>query len=352
MLNKIKALQEKYKTEGEAFLFTNQKETFYLSGAEFDGFWIFACRQTIYVVCSKMTQNQMKEFFAGQNAEIIAGAPFSAQTAKAAKDNAVKRIITDAKYISAADFIVLQKKLAANNIELCAKTGVLDNLRIVKTSEEIANLRKACEIVSQVCQTVKEEIKAGMTELDVCYRVLELFAQNKVKESFTPIVAAGENSANPHHASSNRKIRENDIIMMDIGCVYKGYCSDLTRTYFLGKINTKFREIWDIVKESQSAVLKAIKAGLPVSWADKTARNVIDAAGYKDNFIHTTGHGVGIEIHEMPLLAYNAEGVFLSSTAVTVEPGIYLAGEFGVRIEDTILITENGCEILTSAPYK
>jgi len=351
MLEKIKKLREKY-SNGEAMLFTNKSETFYLSGAQFDGFWILAVKDKVFIVCSKMTENQMKEFFHSDNVVIRAGAPFSLEVSKIAKENGVKRIIADPQYVTAADFIVLQQRLSIQNIELVAKTGVLNDLRIVKSQEEIENLKKSCEIVSRVCGEIKKELKAGMTELDIHYRILELFAKTKVQESFTPIVAGGKNSANPHHASSNYKIKENDSIMMDIGCIYNGYCSDLTRTYFLGKINTKFMKIWDIVKASQNAVLNAVKAGLPLAWADKTARDIIEQAGYRDNFIHTTGHGVGIEIHEMPSLAANAEGVFLTSMAVTVEPGIYIPGKFGIRIEDTILITDNGCEVLTSAPYK
>jgi Xaa-Pro aminopeptidase len=253
--------------------------------------------------------------------------------------------------MNATDFILINENLSYEKINLIKKTGILDSLRIIKSTIEIENLKKACQIVSEVCNTVKGELKPGLSEIDIHYRVIELFAKNRVTESFTPIIASGTNSANPHHRSSNRKITENDIVMMDIGCMYNGYCSDLTRTYFLGKINNNQKRIWDIVKSSQSAVLKEIKAGLPVSWADKTARDIIEAAGYKDKFIHTTGHGVGIEIHEMPSLAPNAESIFLTYMAVTVEPGIYIEGEFGVRIEDTILIKENGCEVLTSAVY-
>jgi Xaa-Pro aminopeptidase len=164
-------------------------------------------------------------------------------------------------------------------------------------------------------------------------------------------VASGENSANPHHISSNRKIAENDVIMIDIGCFYNGYASDLTRTFYLGKINEEFKKVWDIVKQAQNAAIQRIKSGLPVSYGDKAARDLIDSYGYKDKFIHTTGHGVGIEIHEMPSLAINAEGVFLTGMTVTVEPGIYIEGRFGVRIEDTVLIKEEACEVLTSAKY-
>ena len=347
MKDKIKKLFDKYQTE--AFIFTGRTETFYLTGAGFDGFWILAVKEKIYAVCSKMIENQVKEFFAGQDIHIYTGASFADKAAEILKENETYCVLLDPRYINAADHIMLNSKFLDQKIKIETKTGLLDELRLVKTSGEIENLKESCRIVSEVCETVKRELRPGLTELDIHYRIIELFAKYKVKESFSPIVAAGKNSANPHHASSAYKIAENDIVLIDLGCIYKGYCSDLTRTYFLGKINGKFREVWDIVKKSQNAVLKEIKAGLPFSCADKTARMVIDAAGYKDNFIHNTGHGIGIEIHEMPSLSSNAEGVFLRNMAVTVEPGIYLNGEFGIRIEDTVLITDKGCEILTTA---
>ena len=349
MKNKIKQLTEKYKAD--YYLFTSRKETFYITGAAFDGFWMLIVKEEIYIICSQMTENQVREYFEGHNTNIYIGVPFWKSVTNILKSKNADSVVADTKYMTASDFILMGERLNAQDIQLISKFGVLDDMRMIKTESEAENLREACRIVSKVCDTVRSELRPGLSELDVHYRILELFSQNRVKESFTPIVAAGKNSANPHHISSNYKISENDAVMIDLGCVYKGYCSDLTRTYYLGKISDKFRKIWDIVKQSQSAVLKDIKSGLPLSWADKTARSVIEAAGYKDKFIHTTGHGVGIEIHEKPSLAANAEGVFLTQMAVTVEPGIYLEGEFGVRIEDTIIITEKGCEILTSAAY-
>lgn len=349
MHDKIKQIQKKYNKN--CFLFTNSKETFYLSGADFDGFWILAVKDNIYVLASKMIENQIREFFSEKNTHIYISVPFTPKAADILKDSGESELLIDSKYVNAFNYFDINSKFLQQKINVEVKAGILDELRMIKSETEIVKLKEACRIVSEVCETVKKELCPGITELDVHYRIMELFAKNQVKESFTPIVAAGRNSANPHHASSNYKIKEEDAVMMDIGCVYKGYCSDLTRTYYLGKINGKFRKIWDTVKESQSAVLKEIKAGLPVCWADKTARAVIDSAGYKDNFIHTTGHGVGIEIHEMPSLSSNAEGLFLRNMAVTVEPGIYINNEFGVRIEDTILIKDDGCEILTSAAY-
>jgi len=350
LAQKIDKLKKQFETE--SFLFASRTETFYLTGADFDGFWILAFKNSVYAICPKMIENQVREYFSNRKVQIYTGIPMSLAVCEILKNAGIKEVAADLNYMNAAEFLLIKDKLGAENIKLDTKSGILDELRFVKSESEITNIKEACRIVSKVCMTVKKELKPGLSELDIHYRILELFAKNKVKESFTPIVAAGRNSANPHHASSNYKIKANDIVMTDIGCIYKGYCSDLTRTYFLGKINDKFRRVWDIVKAAQTAVLKDLKAGLPIRAADKAARDVIEAAGYGGKFIHTTGHGVGIEIHEMPSLAKNAEGVFLKGMTVTAEPGIYLENEFGVRIEDTVLITKDGCKILTSAAYE
>jgi Xaa-Pro aminopeptidase len=332
-------------------LFTNSKEIFYLTGAEFDGFWILHVNDKIYAICSKMIENQAREFFFDKDVYIHIGVPFHKTVSEILKKNNAKKLFVDTKYMTALDFIVVSEKLGQNGIEVERKIGMFDSLRMIKENNEIENLKKSCKIVSAICDTIRKELKSGFSELDVHYKVLELFSKNHVTESFAPIIAFGKNSANPHHRSSDKKLVQNDIIMMDIGCIYNGYCSDLTRTYFLDKFDDNRKQVWNVVKRSQEAVLKGIKAGLPIAWADKTARSIIESAGYKDKFIHSTGHGVGIEIHEMPSLSSNAEGIFLAGMTLTTEPGIYLEQEFGVRIEDTILIKEDGCEVLTSATY-
>ncbi|MDR2812154.1 MAG: M24 family metallopeptidase [Endomicrobium sp.] len=332
-------------------LFTNSKETFYLTGAEFDGFWILHVNNKTYAICSKMIENQVREFFFDKGVYVYISVPFHKAVLEILKENNAKKLFVDPKYMTALDFIVVSKKLSQNGIEAERKIGMLDSARMIKEDNEIENLKRSCKIVSAICDTARKELKPGLSELDVHYKILELFSENHVTESFAPIIAFGKNSANPHHISSDKKLIQNDIIMMDIGCIYNGYCSDLTRTYFLDEIDDNCKQIWNVVKRSQEAVLKGIKAGLPIAWADKTARSVIESAGYKDKFIHTTGHGVGIEIHEMPLLSSDAKGVFLVGMTVTTEPGIYIEQEFGVRIEDTILIKEDGCEVLTSATY-
>jgi Xaa-Pro aminopeptidase len=335
----------------DAALFTSQKDIFYLTEAPFDGFWVLCTKKNSYAICSKMIENQVKKFFSKSKIKVYPYTPFHESVANILKKNSINNVTVDPHYISASDFILLNNTLKKEQIKLEKKVGILTSSRIIKNDNEIINIKKACQIVSKVCNTIKEELKTGLSEIDIYYRILELFAKNQVTESFSPIVACGANSANPHHKSSNTKIKENDIILLDIGCSYNGYCSDLTRTYFLDRIGREERIIWNTVKAAQDAVLCNLKAGQEISWADKTAREVIKKAGFGDKFIHTTGHGVGVEIHEMPSLASNTEGIFLSNMIVTVEPGIYIDDNFGVRIEDTILVKETGCEILTCATY-
>ncbi|MDR1418359.1 MAG: aminopeptidase P family protein [Endomicrobium sp.] len=349
MNKKILQIFHNYKTN--AVLFTDQKEIFYLTGAMFDGFWLLCIKNNFYAICSKMIENQVKEFFAKSKIKVYPYIPFYKTVVDILKQNSINSIVIDPSYIIASEFILLESALIKEQIKLEKKVGILTNSRIIKNNNEIENIKKACQIVSNVCNIIKKELKPNLREIDIHYKILELFAKNQVTESFSPIVACGANSANPHHKSSNTKIKDNDIVLLDIGCSYNGYCSDLTRTYFLGRITREESIVWDTVKQAQDSVLNAIKAGCEISWADKTAREVIKKAGFGDNFIHTTGHGVGVEIHEMPSLASNTEGVFLSHMVVTVEPGIYIESKFGVRIEDTILIKDTGCEILTYATY-
>jgi Xaa-Pro aminopeptidase len=340
--------------KSSAFLFMDQRETFYLTQAPFDGFALLIAGGKCYALCSIMIKDQVEDFF-GNEVEISVNNNFieNVKTILSRQKSDVwdKNLIVDSLNISSNAYFSLENELSGLGIKILSQKSVLEKFRIIKNPDEIENIKIACDIVSEVCQKIKSELTEGISEIDIHYRVLELFAQRHSIMSFTPIIAAGSNSANPHHASSNYKIKPDDMVLIDIGCKYKGYCSDLTRTYFLNRISDERTKIWDIVKKSHDIVIEQIKAGLPINWADEAAREIISKAGYKDKFIHNTGHGIGIEVHEPPSLNPKAEGVFLDNMVVTVEPGIYLKNSFGVRIEDTILITKNGCEVLTKAPY-
>jgi Xaa-Pro aminopeptidase len=190
-------------------------------------------------------------------------------------------------------------------------------------------------------------VKPGMTEIQIAFKIEEIFANNKVRSSFTPIVAAGPNTANPHHISSTRKVDKNDVILIDMGCLYNGYASDLTRTFAIGKIKYLYSTVYAAVSRAHRKAIQAVRPGIQANHVDGIARDIITRAGFGLQFIHSTGHGVGIEVHEPPRLSSRDATVLKAGMVVTVEPGVYLPGQFGVRIEDTIQVTNNGRKVLT-----
>lgn len=225
-----------------------------------------------------------------------------------------------------------------------------DKIRSIKSQNELENIKKSQCITEKVFDHALKFIEPGMTELLVATE-LEFFAKKLGAKStaFDFIIASGKNSAVPHSSVSKREIQKNDIILIDIGVNFNGYMSDMSRTIFLGSISAKQREVYNLVLEAQNLAISKIKPGLKCSQLDNTVRKFIDSTKYKDMFLHSTGHGVGLNIHERPFISSKSEDVFKEGMIVTVEPGIYISKEFGIRIEDMVLITKNGCKNLTHA---
>lgn len=227
--------------------------------------------------------------------------------------------------------------------------GLISKLRETKDADELKIMREANRIAYQAYEYVKPRVKTGMTESEVAAE-LERFMRTKGASgtSFLTIVGFGENSANPHHETGSRKLKANDAVLMDFGCVYKGYCSDITRSWWHGDNEpAEYKKIWNIVEKARKTGVKAVKAGTANKDVDAAARKVIEDAGYGEFFTHRTGHGVGIEIHEQPNNSQTADTILAEGNVVTVEPGIYLPGKYGVRLEDTMAATKNGAKILT-----
>lgn len=221
-------------------------------------------------------------------------------------------------------------------------------LRSIKTPEELEKLAEAERIGDKAFSKILEIIKPGMTELEIA-AYLEFWMKQYGAEglSFDTIAASGLNSAKPHAVPGRKIIEKGDFLTMDFGCVYEGYCSDMTRTIVVGKANAKQREIYQIVLEAQLAALDFIQAGKKGWEVDKVARDIIVKAGYGDNFGHGLGHSVGLFIHEEPRLSKKEETVLVENMVVTVEPGIYIENFGGVRIEDMVVVTKDGCKNLT-----
>jgi Xaa-Pro aminopeptidase len=235
--------------------------------------------------------------------------------------------------------------------ELVPTSGVVDQLRLTKDEGEVARIQAACATADAALASVVRRLVEGPTEeefgLELDTEIRRLGAEGN---SFETIVASGPNAAKPHHSPGTRRIQEGDLVVLDFGALVDGYCSDMTRTFAIGEISETQQRMLDVVGESQRAGVEAVAAGREAKDVDLASREVIDEAGWGDAFLHSTGHGVGLEIHENPRVAQTSEDTLASDYIVTVEPGVYLPEHGGVRIEDTVVVTDDGCRVLTRAP--
>ncbi len=244
----------------------------------------------------------------------------------------------------------LNFKNKLSEIEMIPLEGALLELRSIKTLDEIKNIEQAASIADKAFEHILKFIKPGLRELDIALE-LEFFMRKRgaSKLSFETIVASGKRSSLPHGLASDKIIEIGDMITLDFGCVYNNYCSDMTRSFVLGKANNKQKEIYNIVLEAQKKSLEAVKPGIRGEQLDGIARTIIKDSGYGDYFGHGLGHGVGLEIHELPHINIRGKRPIESGMVLTIEPGIYIPNFAGVRIEDLVLVTNNGYRVLSKS---
>lgn len=257
----------------------------------------------------------------------------------------VSRLGFEKDYTTYAQYESYKKAFA---VELVATSGLIEELRIIKTSDELDIMKKAAKIADDAFMHIQSFIKPGVKEIDVSNE-LEFFMrkQGAVSSSFDTIVASGLRSAMPHGVASEKEIQTGELVTLDFGALYNGYCSDITRTVAVGEISDELRQIYDIVLEANMRGVNGITPGMTGREADALTRDYITEKGYGDNFGHSTGHGLGMEVHEAPGLSHKVDRKLEPGMVVTVEPGIYVPGVGGCRIEDDIVITDTGNERLT-----
>lgn len=246
----------------------------------------------------------------------------------------------------------LERLKATISAELAMGEDWIEEMRLIKEYEEINNISEACHIVRMTWEEVKAEKILGLTEKQVAQRLINLMLElgaDDVPFGFQPIVAAGIHSAIPHHVSTSKKLEKGEVVLVDFGCTVNGYCSDFTRTIVLGKEDRKFGQVKQIVHNAYQAALSQLRPATAPAKIDRVVRKVIQAAGFGSSILHSSGHGLGLDIHELPQLSVSNKVArpLRASMVVTLEPGIYLNKEFGYRYEDTILITAKGCQVLT-----
>ncbi len=256
------------------------------------------------------------------------------------------------RYLPLSEFTKI-KEYSKGNFALIPTHSIVEDKRIVKDALEIAKLRKAVQITASSLEYIRQFLVPGVREIEVVAE-LERFIryQGARAPSFDIIVASGHNSSQPHHLSGERKLRNNEPVLIDFGVDYQGYKSDLTRVLFLGKIYTLARKVYDIVLKAQENAIKRIAPGAEMAEIDRVAREYIAKKGYAKYFTHNLGHGFGLEVHEAPCISGNEANAVKPGMTFTIEPGIYLPGKFGIRIEDMVLVTNKGCEVLSGSINK
>lgn len=260
------------------------------------------------------------------------------------------RVVVAPSRLTLAGWDIL-KKSAGKNVRWAPIEALVDQLRAVKDPFEIARIRDAARLGSEVMEEAIRLIRPGVTELEIAAEIgYRMRLGGASGESFEAIVAAGARSALPHARPTARRIGKNELVVLDLGAILRHYCSDLTRTVYVGRAPSRVRRWYQAVLEAQTAARDALKSGVTAGVVDAAARGVLQRKGLGRHFVHSTGHGIGLEIHEDPRLARGQKKLLETGNVVTLEPGVYIEGVGGIRIEDDALVTPHGTEILTTAP--
>jgi len=362
MVDRLGRLREilKQKRIG-GFLITSPSNLFYLGGFRAEGSVGLVTQREARIFVPELLYEQAKEIV--RNFEVMGFRDkLWEKLGKFLTGEKIRRLGFEAGGVSIKRYKEMERVF--RKARLVPLDGLVEEMRIVKTEEEVSLIRKSAQVCVAAFRFIKKRIRIGMKERIIACQ-LEYFMKKRgaQKPSFEIIVASGENTAYPHHQTGERKIRSGDCLLIDMGCVYKGYCSDLTRPLFLDIIANnpgadlratlsfefkgKYKKIYQVVRKAQRAAIEKIRPGVRCSSIDSAARKAIARAGFGDYFIHRTGHGVGLDVHELPWVEENSKQVLRAGMVLTVEPGVYIPGFGGVRIEDMVLVTKKGYEVLT-----
>lgn len=349
-MNHWTQIKEKLEAFGiDAILLTSRPNRFYASGfPSSDGIAFLTGTDSIFATDSRYTEAASRCISGAKVEELPRGVSYVQMVDDLVRRYGVKRLGFEEDAMTVGEYQRYENRLPC---ALVPAQAVLKELRAAKSGEELALMRQAQEIAERALADVLPQIKPGVSELDLAaeltYRMMRHGAGGN---SFDPIVVSGPNSSLPHGVPTSRKIQSGEFVTMDFGCVYGGYCSDMTRTVAVQHADDEMRQVYQLVLRAQEAGIAAARAGIPGKEIDEAARAVIRQGGYGPCFGHGFGHSLGIEIHESPNLNVSGTNPLPVGAVVSAEPGIYLPGRFGVRIEDVLYLKEDGCENLTRAP--
>ncbi len=348
--NRLKALRrllESYR--GSSLLETHLPNIYYLSGFSGDSGALLVEPASATLFTDGRFTIQAKQESPGFRVKIHRGSLLQAAGEYLHKNGRAHIAVSPAR-LTLAGWKTLMTA-AGKSIKWAAVDGLVEGLRSVKDSFEIERLRDSARLASAVMNEVIHLIRPGVTELEIAAEVGYRMRRGGASgESFEAIVAAGPRSALPHARPTTRQIGKNELVVLDLGAILRHYCSDLTRTVYVGRAPAEVREWYQAVLEAQAAARHSVKAGVTAEAVDSAARNVLQSKGLGRYFVHSTGHGLGLEIHEDPRIARGQKTVLPAGCVITLEPGVYRERVGGIRIEDEALVTDRGAELLTTAP--
>ncbi len=319
----------------------------FLSGFKGTAGELFITMEAVYLVTDFRYLTQAKEQTEGIEILDIAEGEKSIYS-RLCEKHGIKKLGFEGKYITYKRFSVIKEIF--EGVSLVSTENLVENHRMVKEAEELKELSKACSIADEAFESVLPEIKAGVSELQLAAMIeYEMKRRGATGTSFETIVASGKRSAMPHGTASEKLLEKGDFVVMDFGCIFGGYCSDITRTVAVESVTDKQMDVYTKVQTVQEECLKLIKPGVEAKEVDLSARKMFKVWGIDKFFGHSLGHGVGLDIHELPNLSTSSPYILEPGMVVTDEPGIYIENEFGVRIEDSVVVTETGCERLTKS---
>jgi len=328
----------------DSMLVTGDKNVCYLSGFEgSDAALVIGPKRRYFITDSRFIEDAKKNI---KGFEIVCVRESTYKTiSEIIKDESLKRVGFES--MSLPYEVAVRLKGMIGESGLVGVKNLIENLRAIKDPEEIGLIKKSVALVRKVFSGIESSLKPGVSE-DWIKKTVEIeFIKNGASAAFEPIVASGSNSSKPHAKATGKRLANNDLVMIDIGARLNDYNSDMTRTIFLGQAKRKLLEMYSIVKKAQDLAIGVIKPGVKISKVDRAARGYIAEKGFGKYFGHSLGHGVGMDVHELPTISGSSDGTLSEGMIFTIEPAIYIPGFGGIRIEDMALVTKNGCEILT-----
>ncbi len=343
MIDRLAVLLEAIKTKMDAALVTHSVNRRYLLGFPSSAGTIIVTRDKNYFIIDTRYFEAAEQTV--KNCEIVLQDKLHEQIDEILKKHGVKTLGIESEYTSLAAFLKLKEKLPSFDIlQNDILRRQIEKQRSIKSDEEIASIQAAQDIADKTFTHILDFVKVGVSEIEIAIE-LEQFSRKQGSEcvAFEYIVAAGTNSSRPHAVPSENKVKTGDFVTLDFGATKNGYRSDMTRTIAVGSVSDKQREVYEIVLKAQLAALDAVRVGAVCCEVDKVARDIIDATAYKGLFGHGLGHSLGLDIHENPRFNKECKEILEVGVCMSVEPGIYIPAEFGVRIEDIVVTTENGC---------